>query len=332
MIRLGNATVSLERREVFLDGQPLRLGARAFEILAKLIHANGRIVGKDELINHVWPDTIVEENNLQVQICALRKLFGDKAFIQTVPRRGYRLLVEASDEMLPTPRREIVLSAKASTFEASPACSAVQVFIIDDDPSVSAALSRLLRAEDIPHTLFSSAEAFLESTWDSPYACVLLDMNLPAKSGLELQTALIQAKSPWPIIFMTGQGTIPLTVQAMKAGASEFLTKPFDDVHFLDVLQNVRHKALESGDAWLQMKKIGEKYARLTNREKEVYSLVVNGLSHKEIAREIGTQEVTTKVHKKNIMDKMQSRSIIELVSMYNTIGLNRHPEDQAPA
>jgi FixJ family two-component response regulator/DNA-binding winged helix-turn-helix (wHTH) protein len=329
MIRLGNATVSLERREVFLDDRPVRIGGRAFDILAVLIRAQGRIVAKDELINQVWPDTVVEENNLQVQISSLRKAFFPQALIHTVPRRGYRLSADIELDQTPPPRNQIMLRQDTvSSVDAS----AVRVFVIDDDASIRNALSRLLRAEGIPHALFESAEAFLNTQWETPYACLLLDINLPTKSGLDLQEALRNMEAPWPIIFMTGNGTIQMTVQAMKAGAEEFLTKPFQDEQLLDVLASVREKAIESGDAWLDMKRVNEKYARLTSREREVYSLVVNGLTHKEISNALGTREVTAKAHKKNIMLKMQSRSLIELASMYNTITVSRHPEHQEPA
>lgn len=321
MIRLGNATVSLERREVFLDDRPVRIGGRAFDILAVLIRAQGRIVAKDELINQVWPDTVVEENNLQVQISSLRKAFFPQALIHTVPRRGYRLSADIELDQTPPPRNQIMLRQDTvSSVDAS----AVRVFVIDDDASIRNALSRLLRAEGIPHALFESAEAFLNTQWETPYACLLLDINLPTKSGLDLQEALRNMEAPWPIIFMTGNGTIQMTVQAMKAGAEEFLTKPFQDEQLLDVLASVREKAIESGDAWLDMKRVNEKYARLTSREREVYSLVVNGLTHKEISNALGTREVTAKAHKKNIMLKMQSRSLIELASMYNTITVSR--------
>lgn len=329
MIRLGNATVSLERREVFLDDRPVRIGGRAFDILAVLIRAQGRIVAKDELINQVWPDTVVEENNLQVQISSLRKAFFPQALIHTVPRRGYRLSADIELDQTPPPRNQIMLRQDTvSSVDAS----AVRVFVIDDDASIRKALSRLLRAEGIPHALFESAEAFLNTQWETPYACLLLDINLPTKSGLDLQEALRNMEAPWPIIFMTGNGTIQMTVQAMKAGAEEFLTKPFQDEQLLDVLASVREKAIESGDAWLDMKRVNEKYARLTSREREVYSLVVNGLTHKEISNALGTREVTAKAHKKNIMLKMQSRSLIELASMYNTITVSRPPEYQEPA
>lgn len=123
------------------------------------------------------------------------------------------------------------------------------------------------------------------------------------------------------IVFMTGFGTIPMTVQAMRAGAVEFLTKPFDEDQLLTLLQAVRARAVAEGRKWLQARQVEEKYQRLTQRERQVFSLVAGGLSHKQIARQIGTSEVTTKVHKKNIMNKMQSRSLLELAAMHNLLG-----------
>ncbi|MNG18611.1 Transcriptional regulatory protein FixJ [compost metagenome] len=120
---------------------------------------------------------------------------------------------------------------------------------------------------------------------------------------------------------MTGFGTIPMTVQAMRAGAVEFLTKPFDEDQLLTLLQAVRTRAVAEGRRWHHARQVEEKYQRLTQRERQVFSLVVGGLSHKQIAKQIGTSEVTTKVHKKNIMNKMQSRSLLELVAMHNVIG-----------
>jgi FixJ family two-component response regulator len=119
---------------------------------------------------------------------------------------------------------------------------------------------------------------------------------------------------------MTGFGTIPMTVQAMRAGAVEFLTKPFDEDQLLTLLQAVRARAVVDGRKWHHARQVEAKYQRLTQRERQVFSLVVDGLSHKQIARQIGTSEVTTKVHKKNIMNKMQSRSLVELVAMHNVI------------
>lgn len=321
MIRIGNAQVSLERREAFVDGKPILLGGRAFEVLAMLIKAKGRVVGKDELFSQVWAGTVVEDNNLQVQVSLLRKAFGDRGLIQTVPRRGYRLAAEISLEVPGEALGKSPLCAVADTFELFDEHLNVPVLVVDDDPSVRVALSRLLRSQDIPHHLFASAEALFEARLETPYACLLLDMHLPDTSGLEVQDALRRLALPWPIVFMTGFGTIPMTVQAMRAGAVEFLTKPFDEDQLLTLLQAVRRRAVAEGRRWHHARQVEEKYQRLTQRERQVFSLVVGGLSHKQIAKQIGTSEVTTKVHKKNIMNKMQSRSLLELVAMHNVIG-----------
>lgn len=321
MIRIGNAQVSLERREVFVDGRPILLGGRAFEVLATLIKAKGRVVAKDELFSQVWAGTVVEDNNLQVQVSLLRKAFGDRGLIQTVPRRGYRLAAEISFEVPGTLSAQSPLCAGADTVELFDEHFNVPVLVVDDDPSVRTALGRLLRSQDIPHQLFASAEALFEARLETPCACLLLDMHLPDTSGLEVQDTLRRLALPWPIVFMTGFGTIPMTVQAMRAGAVEFLTKPFDEDQLLTLLPAVRTRAVVEGRKWHHARQVEEKYQRLTQRERQVFSLVVGGLSHKQIARQIGTSEVTTKVHKKNIMNKMQSRSLLELVAMHNVIG-----------
>ncbi|KPU55986.1 bacterial regulatory s, luxR family protein [Pseudomonas fluorescens] len=302
MIRLGQATISLERREAFLDGRPLRVGGRAFEILSVLMQADGRIVSKDELITQVWPDTVVEENNLQVQISSLRKLFGEKELIQTVPRRGYRLLKEREP---PLP----------SFLPAT-----VPVFIVDDEVSVRTALSRLLRAEGIAHRIFASAEELLSTDLDIGPACLLLDISLPKATGLELQSALAQRGHPWPVIFMTGFGTIPMSVQAMKAGAVEFLTKPFNDDQLLDILRTTRQRAAIAFEQWQLIQNARQKATLLTPREREVLPLIVAGLSNKQVANRLGTSEVTAKVHRKHIMEKMQTRSLVSLVKLYGLI------------
>ncbi|MBV4540548.1 response regulator [Pseudomonas vlassakiae] len=320
MIRIGNAQVSLERREAFLDGKPILLGGRAFEVLATLIKAKGRVVGKDELFSQVWAGTVVEDNNLQVQVSLLRKAFGDRGLIQTVPRRGYRLAAQVSFDVPCLALGQSPLCAMAEASEPCNDVANVPVLVVDDDPSVRKALGRLLGSRDIPHRLFASAEALFDARLESPCACLLLDMHLADTTGLEVQAALRRMALPWPIVFMTGFGTIPMTVQAMRAGAVEFLTKPFDEDQLLVLLDSVRARAVIEGRKWQHARQVEEKYQHLTQRERQVFSLVVGGLSHKQIAREIGTSEVTTKVHKKNIMNKMQSRSLLELVAMHNVI------------
>lgn len=318
MIRLGQATISLERREAFLDGRPLRVGGRAFEILSVLMQADGRIVSKDELITQVWPDTVVEENNLQVQISSLRKLLGEKELIQTVPRRGYRLLKEREP---PLPLfHPVSPGTYASEEQETIDPDSVPVYIVDDEASVRTALSRLLRAEGIAHRIFTSAEELLNADLDIGPACLLLDVSLPETTGLELQSALGQRGYPWPVIFMTGFGTIPMSVQAMKAGAVEFMTKPFNDEQLLGTLRTTRQRAAMAFEQWRRIQGALKKAALLTPREREVLPLIVEGLSNKHIANRLGTSEITAKVHRKHIMEKMQTRSLVSLVNLYGLI------------
>jgi FixJ family two-component response regulator/DNA-binding winged helix-turn-helix (wHTH) protein len=320
MIRLGQATISLERREAFLDGRLLRVGGRAFEILSVLMQADGRIVSKDELITQVWPDTVVEENNLQVQISSLRKLLGEKELIQTVPRRGYRLLKERES---PLPSFHPAPSTPLSTEDqVTIDPDTVPVFIVDDEAPVRMALSRLLRAEGIAHRIFASAEELLGADLDIGPACLLLDVSLPETTGLELQSALGQRGHPWPIVFMTGFGTIPMSVQAMKAGAVEFLTKPFNDDQLLEILRTTRQRAAMEFEQWQRIQNARQKAGLLTPREREVLPLMVVGLSNKQIANRLGTSEVTAKVHRKHIMAKMQTRSLVSLVKLYGLISM----------
>ncbi|MDD2104152.1 response regulator [Pseudomonas putida] len=330
MIRLGQATISLERREAFLDGRPLRVGGRAFEILSVLLQADGRIVSKDELITQVWPDTVVEENNLQVQISSLRKLLGEKQFIQTVPRRGYRLLKERESPLPLFHPVSPVTNASEDQEKIDP--DSVPVYIVDDEASVRTALSRLLRAEGIAHRIFTSAEELLNADLDIGPACLLLDISLPEATGLELQSALGQRGHPWPVIFMTGFGTIPMSVQAMKAGAVEFMTKPFNDEQLLDTLRTTRQRAAMAFELWRRIQAARKKAALLTPRECEVLPLIVEGLSNKHIANRLGTSEITAKVHRKHIMEKMQTRSLVSLVSLYGLISAEPTSGPQSPA
>lgn len=331
MIRLGNALVSLERREAFLEGKPLPLGGRAFEVLALLVRAKGRVVSKEEMFKEVWAGTVVEDNNLQVQISLLRKTLGDKHLIQTVARRGYRLVADLTPDVSAV-AHQASLALDVQALEPGEEGAAVPVLVVDDDASVRAALGRLFRSHGIPHRLYASAEALLDGQCDTPFACLLLDINLPATSGLELQDVLGRLDLPWPIVFMTGYATIPMTVQAMRAGAVEFLTKPFDEQSLLALLTTVRRRAVTAGKAWQHAQQVKAKYRSLTPREREVFALVVSGLSHKQIAKAIGTSEVTIKVHKKNIMNKMQSRSLVDLVAMHQLIDTAQSADGLHPA
>jgi FixJ family two-component response regulator len=190
------------------------------------------------------------------------------------------------------------------------------VFVVDDDPSLRHALTNLLRSVGLRVETFGSAREFLAGPRPDAPGCVVLDVRLPGLSGLDLQRELAAAQIDLPIIFMTGYGDIPMTVQAMKAGAVEFLTKPFRDQDLLDAIQ----QALERDRvAWRQraaLAAVRQCYDRLTPREREVMRFVVAGWLNKQIAAELGTSEIMVKVHRGQVMRKMQAASVADLVRM----------------
>jgi len=190
------------------------------------------------------------------------------------------------------------------------------IFVVDDDASMREALQRLLRSVGLPVTTFASAREFLQHRGADVPGCLVLDVRLPGLSGLDLQHELATAQIDLPIIFMTGYGDIPMTVQAMKAGAVEFLTKPFRDQDLLDAIQ----QALERDRvAWRQraaLAAVRQCYDRLTPREREVMRFVVAGWLNKQIAAELGTSEIMVKVHRGQVMRKMQAASVADLVRM----------------
>jgi FixJ family two-component response regulator len=198
------------------------------------------------------------------------------------------------------------------------------VFVVDDDVSVRESLRDLLESVGLRVEVFESADAFLASRLPDVASCLVLDVRLPGRSGLEFQTELTKAGTPLPIIFITGHGDIPMSVRAMKSGAVEFLTKPFRDQ---DLLEAVR-AAIERDRARRQEENsiaaLKTRFASLTAREKEVIGYVSAGFMNKQIATEIGCSEVTVKVHRRNIMQKMSARSLAELVRMADLLGVGR--------
>jgi FixJ family two-component response regulator len=190
------------------------------------------------------------------------------------------------------------------------------VFVVDDDASMREALDGLLRSAGLNPRTFASAGAFLQHTRPDVAACLILDVRMPGLSGLELQRELAEQQHAVPIIFLTGHGDIPTTVRAMKAGAAEFLSKPFCDDELLDaVRQALEHDQL----ARQQRSEVGaiqSQYDRLTLREREVVALVVKGMLNKQAASQLGITEITIKVHRRHIMQKMKARSLPELVRM----------------
>ena len=190
------------------------------------------------------------------------------------------------------------------------------VFVIDDDPAICRASARLIQSVGLTVQTFGSAQEFLSSPRPNAPACLVLDVRLPGLSGLDLQRALAEAQVHVPIIFITGHGDIPMTVQAMKAGAVEFLTKPFRDQVLLDAIQDALARAREARQQRADIDHLRQRYASLTPREREVMHLVVTGLLNKQIAAELGTAEQTIKLHRRQVMQKMQVVSLADLVRM----------------
>ena len=197
------------------------------------------------------------------------------------------------------------------------------VFVVDDDASVREALSSLIRSIDLNVETFSSAREFLQHKRPDVPACLVLDVRLPGLSGLDLQRELVTAKNSIPIIFITGHGDVPMSVRAMKAGAVEFLTKPFRDQELLDAI----HQAIERDRELLKQRSeaamLNARYQALTPREREVMGLVVRGLLNKQIAGELGTSEITVKIQRGQAMKKMQAQSVPDLVRISEKLGIS---------
>ena len=199
------------------------------------------------------------------------------------------------------------------------------VFVVDDDASMRDALSNLFRSVGLRVEVFGSAHEFLQSTLPDVPSCLILDVSLPGLNGLDLQKRIAD-RVETPIIFITGHGSIPLTVQAMRAGAVEFLTKPFTDTVLLDAI----HNALERSKALLErdeiIRDLKSRYRLLTSREREVLLLVVSGLPNKQIGGELGISEITVKAHRGKVMQKMKANSLPDLVKMAEKLRMTIAP------
>jgi RNA polymerase sigma factor (sigma-70 family) len=190
------------------------------------------------------------------------------------------------------------------------------VFVVDDDPSVRRSIKRLIGSVGLQVELFGSAQEFLLSKRPEAPSCLVLDIRLPGISGLNFQHELAEANIHIPIIFITAHGDIPMTVRAMKAGAVEFLTKPFREQDLLDAIHSAleRDRGRRQQEAGLAV--LRERFESLSPREREVVSMVVSGMLNKQIAVQIGTAENTVKVHRSRAMEKMQANSLADLVKM----------------
>ena len=190
------------------------------------------------------------------------------------------------------------------------------VFVVDDDSSVREALSGLIRSVGLRAQTFATAQEFLPHAHPDSAACLVLDVRLEGRSGLDLQRELGNIGEPIPIIFITGHGDIPMGVNAMKAGAIDFLVKPFRDQDLLDAIaQGLRRNAAERQSRH-EVAKLHRRFETLTRREREVTLHIVKGLLNKQVAAELGLSEITIKVHRHNVMHKMGARSLPELVRM----------------
>jgi FixJ family two-component response regulator len=201
------------------------------------------------------------------------------------------------------------------------------VFVVDDDVSVRESLELLIRCEGWQPETFASAQEFLARPRVLAPSCMILDVSLPGLNGLELQKRIGVDRIEMPIIFITGHGDVPTTVQAMKAGAVEFLTKPFSDDLLLNAIRDALERSRAALDHEAEMWAVRDRYASLTSREREVMALVVSGLLNKQVGAELGISEITVKAHRGNVMRKMKADSLAALVNMAATLRLAREPK-----
>jgi FixJ family two-component response regulator len=203
------------------------------------------------------------------------------------------------------------------------------VFVVDDDASVRGALARLLHSAGYQAKTFASAEGFLgQSPFDAP-ACIILDVRMPGLNGLELQQALAAADRQLPIVFITGHGDVPMSVRAMKAGAEDFLPKPFDDEELLKAVAQALHKSQREEHERTEVAEIRRRLSSLTPREREVLCHVVAGQLNKQIAADLSIAEKTIKVHRARVMEKMGAMSLAGLVAMAARIGISHAAASQ---
>jgi len=196
------------------------------------------------------------------------------------------------------------------------------VFVIDDDASLGASVSSLLRSVGLQARVFASTSEFLQEKRPNVPSCMVLDVRLPGVSGIDFQADLSKRNIHIPIVFMTGHGDIPMTVRAMKAGAVEFLTKPFRDQDMLDAVQLALERDMSRIESEKASSGLKSKFETLTPREQEIMALVASGLMNKQVAGKIGLSEITVKVHRGRVMQKMGAKTLADLVRIAEALGI----------
>lgn len=194
------------------------------------------------------------------------------------------------------------------------------VFIVDDDPAIRIAMQALMESVNLAHEIFSSGDEFLEQADATRAGCLVLDIRMPGLGGLELQQELLDSGNTLPIIFITGHGDVPMAVDAMQKGAVDFIQKPFRDQDLLDRVSEAIKTDEERREARQRHAEVAKRVDRLTKREKEVFDLVVTGKPNKIIAYDLGVSQRTVEIHRARVMEKMQARSLADLVKMHLAI------------
>jgi len=210
-----------------------------------------------------------------------------------------------------------------------PTLSNAVIAVVDDDASVRQGLERLIRSAGFQAETFASAQEFLARRWADPPSCLVLDLQLPGLSGLDLQKRMAEAGLETPIVFLTGHGNIPASVQAIKAGAVEFLTKPFDEQDLLRAIQEAIERDRRTRKRHADMRDLRGRYKSLTPREQEIILQVVSGLLNKQIAADLKITEDTVKFHRGHIMRKMRADSLADLVRMAESLGIRSNQRSE---